>query len=1560
MMETVLESIFLQASATPDAIALVCGGRSLSYRSLVQRVERWAKCLRGRGIGPESIVGIALPQSEDLVTAVLATLRAGGAYLPLDRAWPNGRRREILRTSGAALLIADSDALHGDLNVAPPASLDAGAVPPHPMPMPVGRQLAYVIHTSGSTGAPKGVAIEHTALMNHMRWMVDRFGGVAGDRILQRTSCAFDASVWELFLALMAGGTLVLSDADDRRNPLALRDLLRREAPAAMQCVPTFLRLALDGGVLDATNLRLLFVGGEILPRELAERATRASGATVVNLYGPTETTIDATYLEADHTRKYADALPIGRPIPNVRAALVDRRYEAVSDGAVAELWIGGAGVARGYHRQPAQTALRFVPDPFAATPGQRAYRSGDLAHRHDGVLTFVGRADRQVKWHGFRVELGEIEAVLRRHPQITDAVVQLKEVAQTQAVVAYCLCRVGSQPDEESVKRHAAELLPHHMIPGQFVWLDKFPVKSNGKIDVAALPAAVASADVEAADVTGERVLTEIWTELFKRPVGVFDNFFGIGGDSIRCIQLISLANARGLTLRLQDIFECPSISALAARLRPAEHACEAAPFALLADADARRLDPERFEDAYPTTVLLDALFLLSQTSPRYEVYVTSCEVDAVWNAQAFRAALERVVRRHPWLRTSFAYDGVSRPLQLVHKHVPARWTFEDLGELGEDELRRHILSWIDREKRNSFEWSRAPVWRIAIHRTGAARFRLTLSEPVFDGWSVSSFLAEILEEYSAACHGVALPLRSAPRGRYRDFVAAEQSALADAGCVEFWRRAAQRNVGRNVPRLKDAQLERRGVLRIATRLSAELTASLRKIARAASVPLKTVLLAAHARVVGTLTGRAAVVSGVIMNGRAEGPETDQVLGLHINTVPLLFDLGGPKTWLDLIRHVFALETEALLFRRYPLAAAQKLHGSAPLFETAFNFTEFHRLAEAVHSLGVKVLDYLAWDQTFFPLTAQFHIDVMDGTLGLGLDYDSGELSTAQVERMADVYRAALEEIAADSGGSFKTAPQKRRSDVPCAREPAVATAGRVLEAVWRVARTQPDAIALTRGDQQISYATLVRTASALASELCRIGVAEQSVLVSFDTQFEVIIALLALFEAGGIYVPVDPALPPARIERVARSASSSLCLCAPECERRFRAIDIATLGIDLSALGRASSWRVLPSVVPGSAAYRIYTSGSTGEPKGVAVSHASLEHFLGAMSAEIGLSRNDVVPGITPIGFDISLMEMLLPLTSGARLVTIDREVCRDGERLPLSLLRSEATICQATPTTWRMLLEANAALPARLRALSGGEALPSDLAGRLLASGVDLWNIYGPTETTIWSAVARVRSCHAITLGAPVGATTLRLIDAYQNDSFAGVAGEIAIGGAGVAQYYVGNPALTAARFIPDERGNGTRMYLTGDYGRQTAGGFIEFLGRFDDQVKVRGYRIQLGEVETALRSCAGIRDAAVIAVGGDRPSLVGYVTVDAHAACDEEDLRRHLRKSLPEHMIPARVLVLDALPMTPNQKIDRSRLPAQEASIGSARRVAELFEQVKAMKSDEVKRVLAGQP
>jgi len=1560
MIETVLHSIFLQASATPDATAMVCDGRSLTYRSMAQRVERWAAGLRRRGVGPESIVGIALPQTEEFVIAVLATLRAGAAYLPLDRAWPDYRRREILRASRAALLITNTDALRGDLEVVSPAGLDAFSGLPNEMPMPVGRQLAYIIYTSGSTGSPKGVAIEHAALLNHMRWMVDRFGEVAADRVVQRTSCAFDASVWELFLSFMAGGTLVLSGGGDHRNPLAVGEALRRETPAALQCVPTFLRLALDAGVLDGTSLRLLFVGGELLPRELAERASRASGARVVNLYGPTETTIQATYFEVDQTRSGGDVEPIGRPIANVWAQPVDRRYDIASDDVVAELWIGGAGVGRGYHGQPAQSARAFVPDPLATTPGQRAYRSGDLSRRRDGLLTVVGRADRLVKWHGFRIDLGEIEVVLRKYSEIADAVVEIREVAQTQALVAYCLRGVDSRSDDDTVRRYTAERLPHYMIPGYFVWLDSFPVKPNGKLDVSALPEPATRTDVYGGGVTGERVLMEIWSDLFKRPVSVSDNFFVIGGDSIRAIQLISLAKARGLTLKLQDIFECPNIRALASRIGPTEEACEAAPtFALLTDTDAQRLDREQIEDAYPTTVLLDALYLLSETSPRYEAYVTSCELNAVWNAEAFRVALDRVVGRHAWLRTSFAYDGFSRPLQLVHKDMPARWTFDDLGGLEKDEQERYILSWIDREKRKPFEWGRAPVWRIAIHRTAADRFRLTLSEPIFDGWSVSSLIAELLEEYSAARRGTALAPRPAPQTHYRDFVVAEQEALADMGCVEFWRRFAQRNAGRNVPRLKGAPLERRGVLRIETRFSAELSASLRKVGHDAAVSLKSVLLAAHARVVGTLTGQAAVVSGVITNGRSEGREGDQVLGLHINTVPLLFDLAGPKTWLDLIRQAFALEKEALPYRRYPLAAAQKLHGRAPLFETAFNFTDFHRLAEVVRVTGIKLLEYLACDQTFFPLTAQFHIDATDRTIGLGLDYDSEELSTAQVERIAEVYRAALEQIAADPCESFKSAPNGR-TEVAGAADRVAPPAERALETIWRIARTEPDAIALARGYEQISYAALVRAASALAGELRRIGVTEQRVLVSFDTQYEALVALLAVFEAGGIYVPVDPAFPAARIERLARNASAPVCLCAPECERQFRAIGIATIGVDLSALGRVSPSSAPQGGAPGSAAYQIYTSGTTGEPKGVAVSHESLVHFLSAMSRAIGLSRHDVVLGITAIGFDISLMEMLLPLTNGARLVTIDHDARRDGERLGLWLSRSEATICQATPTTWRMLLEANAELPAGMKALCGGEALPAELAARLLASGVELSNVYGPTETTIWSAIAQIRSGDAITLGAPLGATTLRLIDEFQEECLAGVAGEIGIGGAGVAQYYAGNPVLTAARFIPDGHGYGSRMYRTGDYGRQTAAGSIEFLGRRDDQVKVRGYRIELGEIEAALGACAGVRGAVVKVIGDDSPLLVGYVTLDAHAAWDEEDIKRRLRWSLPEQMVPTHIVALEAFPMTPNQKIDRSRLPVPNASIRNPRRAVELFEQVKAMNSDDVMRALQSSP
>jgi amino acid adenylation domain-containing protein len=1552
--DTVSSAIAAQAVGTPDAVAMACGARRVTYRALARRVERWASALSRRGIGPETIVAIQLPRSEALVIAILATLRAGAAYLPIDPLQPPARCRHIIAASGAVALIAVSgEACDRDVPLLSPVDLDRMEDAVMGPPLPTGGQVAYVIYTSGSTGSPKGVAVEHAALLNHMRWMLDAFGTVA-DRVVQRTSCAFDASVWEFLLPFMAGGTLVIPDDDDQ-DPRALGALIARELPSAVQCVPTFLRFALDQGAFDRTTLPVLFVGGEPLPNALVQRARQAFAADVVNLYGPTETTIDATYCRCDERLARGDWQPIGRPIANVHAVPTSSRYEAVSDDVSGELWIGGAGLARGYHRDSRATARAFVPDPHGDRPGARAYRTGDLVTRQDGRLTFIGRADRLVKLHGFRIETSEIEAILRRHTQVGDAVVQVDTSRDRAVLVAWCLrARIGGGDDADALRNHVMQYLPHYMVPAQFVWLDRFPVKPNGKVDYASLRRPDVGLRGDAPETMAEHVLAEAWQQLFRRPVGVTDNFFEIGGDSIRCLQLISLVRAHGAALTLQDIFQAPTIRALAPRMRPSAVSDAHAAFALLPEVDRHQLDRRGLEDAYPTTALLDALYFLSRTSSQYEVYVTSCELAASWNPDAFRTALERIVARHAWLRTAFAYEGFSRPLQVVHEQVPIQWDVEDLTGMPASQQEAHLLDWFEREKRRPFDWARVPVWRIAIHRKAPDRLQLTLSEPIFDGWSVSSLLGELIADYAAACRAALPPPRPTPRARYRDFVVAEQAALRSEPCVEFWRQSVAGDVGRTVPRLGPPG-DDRGVRRIEVRLSAEASARLRERARHASVSLKSVLLAVHARVLGTITGRAKVVTGVIMNGRAETPEAEQVLGLHINTVPLLLDLTRSRTWFELIRHVFEVEKAALPYRRYPLASIQKLHGRMPLFDAAFNFTHFHGLADVLRGSGLVVTRYLAWDQTFFPLTAQFHVDLIDSTIGLGLDYDAATFDAGQIQDYAQVYRDALQ-LAIEAPERSCKAALHRAAPIVLPPSPA-ADALDVAEAFRRTVQRQPDAVALVSGEIQVSYGALSRAVATVADDLRRREAVGRSVLVLCDSQYEGVVALLASLDAGAVYVPVDPAFPSARIERIAAHAGASLCLCD---ERHVPAV--TALGLDAVPLDLGRAMRQVPRAArprsgPAPAAYRIYTSGSTGVPKGVEVGHDALAHFVTAMRRAGRISEHDVVAGITTLAFDISLLEMLVPLTTGARLVTIARDHCRNGERLAGDLTRAEVTMCQATPTTWRMLMDTHADLMPGLNAISGGEALPADLARRLLAAGVHLTNAYGPTETTIWSMVGTIRHATAVTLGEPLGRTSIRIVDAFGDDCLSGVPGEIVIGGAGLAHGYVGSPGLTAERFIPDVSGAGGRCYRTGDSGRRGRDGSIEFLGRVDDQVKIRGHRIELQEIELVLRSCPGVRDAAVKVVGAEAAGLAGYVVLEPNAGWDDDEVRHRLRRSLPDYMIPRHFVVLAALPLTPNQKVDRARLPLPDVTASRGTRVRELYERVKAMTADDVRRALA---
>jgi amino acid adenylation domain-containing protein len=1580
------------AARRPEAVAVTGEGESLTYGELDRRANRLARHLRALGAGPETLVGLCLPPSPELVTAILAILKAGGAYVPLDPGYPKERLAFLLEDSRAPLVVTRSG-LAGSLDGPRRVLLDAdeeqiAALSPRPLSLDgTGTDHpAYVIYTSGSTGRPKGVAVTHRNVARLFAATACRFGFGEGDVWTLFHSFAFDFSVWEIWGPLLYGGRLVVVPYWVSRAPDALLDLIRREGVTVLNQTPSAFRQLIPAACrLPAGDLPLRWVifGGEALdPRHLAPWFERFGDRSprLINMYGITETTVHVTWRPVTGDDVHAARSPIGRSIPDLSIRLLDRTLRPVPIGLPGEICVAGPGVARGYLGRPELTAERFIPDPSSTLPGERLYRSGDLARwLAPGDLEVLGRIDSQVKVRGFRIELGEIEAALESHPGVRESAVLVREEGDGERRLVAWVVPGGEAVPAAGLRAFLQDRLPGHMVPAAFVTLPALPLTRHGKLDRAALPApglaAVSATPFAPPETPVERAVAASWGEVLGLPqVGLDDDFFALGGDSIRAIQVRARAEDRGVLFTLQDLFRFPTVRALARGVRTVaegsageERAGQPAAGDLLSPEDRARL-PEGIEDAFPLARTLAGLVFHSEFSPDYLIYLTSFHLQVPFDAACLQEALTRVVARHPILRSSLALEGFSEPLHLVHGQVHVPLEVEDLRHLAPGEQEEAFGRWFGAEQRRKFDWRRPPLLRLRVHWRGDESFQLTLAEPFLDGWSVGLLLTELFHRYLILLPAGAVPaaaelppLDDRPlAASFRDFVALEREALASAECRLYWER---RMDGGGAGRLPASPVARRApdparalVGRVEAPVPEEVSDGLWAASRAASAPLKNLLLAVHLKALSFLTGSGDVVSGVLANGRPEGTDGDQVIGGFLNAMPFRVDLA-PGSWLALARQVFEAERELLAYRRFPLSELQQKQPGVgrPLFDTLFNFTHFHVYDRLASLPGLTVLGSGGTEQTYFPLTAQFNVQEIAHRVSLSFDHPLADLDTPEVEAIAARYARILQAVAADPGAPHDALcllDEAERQQVLIEWN---ATSGplppkeRAVHQLFAAqAARRPEAPALLWNEEVVTYAGLAARAGRVARRLLDLGLPpEARVAVLLDRSPDLVAAILGVLQAGAAYVPLDPDYPRERLDAMLGDSGARALVTRrglgpwEEAQEAPFRIDLE----DLAGLAPATG-AGLPAVDPGQLFVVIYTSGSTGRPKGVAVEHRSVAAFLAGAAALHAPEERSGMLAAASVCFDLSIFELFLPLTQGG--AAILAESALDLPRLPA---RDAVRLAGLVPSSGAELLRGDG-IPTGVRTVfMGGEALPPGLARALLETpGRRLFNAYGPTEATIYAILARIDPGETGTppIGRPVPGGRALLLDADLQPVLPGVPGEIWLGGRGLARGYLGRPDLTAERFRPDPfsaggEEPGARLYRTGDLGRRRPDGRIEFLGRRDNQVKVRGFRIELGDVETALARHPGI-EAAVV-VDSRPPDAPGEARLIAYAVPRRglpasgpwaAELRGFLRRLLPAYMVPSDFVVLDALPFTATGKVDRGALPAPGTNLPAAAR------------------------
>jgi amino acid adenylation domain-containing protein len=1607
------ELIAAQVARTPDAPALAFEDATLSYGELAARAGRLARHLCRLGVGPEVAVGVCVERSLELVVGLLAVLQAGGAYLPLDAAYPRERLARMLEDGRPPVVLAQAKTAallptHEGRTVLVDAPLELDEERSLPAIRAVPENLAYVIFTSGSTGRPKGAMNRHRSIVNRLLWMQEEYRIGPGDRVLQKTPASFDVSVWEFFWPLMTGACLVVARPGGHQDPAYLARTMAEREITTLHFVPAMLQVFLgEPEVERATALRQVMASGEALPAALAERFfARFPRVGLHNLYGPTEAAVDVTYWPC---APGATVVPIGRPVANTAIRLLDAELRPVPVGVAGELLIGGVQLARGYLGRPDLTAERFVPDPTAGAVGERLYRTGDLArHLPGGEVEYLGRIDHQVKIRGLRIELGEIEAALLSHPAVAEAVVLVREERGDRRLVAYLVGKEGGapqaphaphSPDTAELRAFLAAQLPEHMVPAAFVLLDALPLTPNGKVDRGALgriapelPGGAAGEADAAPRGPLEEILAEIWSDLLavERP-GRDASFFELGGHSLLATQLVSrLRQALDLELPLRRIFEAPTIARLAALIQglageQAGAAGSAAPPPLVR--------VERTGDL-PLSFAQERLWFLDQLAPGSPAYniPAAFTLSGRLSVPALARSFGEIVRRHETLRTTFPLAGLEgRPAQVIALASGSTPAFPlpevDLAGLpaarGEAELRRLVQA----DAQRPFDLARGPLLRGTLVRYGSQGERehallFAMHHIASDGWSMGVLVRELGALYRAFVSGRPSPLPELPV-QYADFAAWQRRWLAGpvlAGELAWWRQALAGLQPLDLPtdRPRPPVVTTRGGVRPFA-LSAELSAALVQGARSAGATLFMALLAAFAALLARSTGRDDLAVGSPIANRTRR-EIEGLIGFFVNTLVLRIDIGGGAgrpTFRELLSRVRAVALAAFAHQDLPFEKVveelqpERDTSRTPLFEVMLVLQNAPAGPLELPDLRLAPLPNPS-------RTAKFDLNVALAQTAAGLagawEHNSDLFDPTTAERMAHHFAILLEGLAADPERPFTELSLLSAGESHQLLtewndpSPTAATDLCLHELFARAVERAPEATAVTLESAQLSYGELDRAANRLARHLRRLGVVPgEPVALCLERSLEMVVAILAVLKAGGVYLPLDPQYPAERLAFTLRDSGARVLLT----EERFRDLppfqDVRAVLLD-DRRGDRAAWRgegaegLEPAASATAAAYVIYTSGSTGTPKGVVVRHANVASLLASTQAACAHGPADVWTLFHSYAFDFSVWELWGALAHGGRLVVVPYWVSRSPEAFHALLEQEGVTVLNQTPSAFRQLIWAEpAASPeagaAALRlVIFGGEALDLGSLAPWFARHGDrrptLVNMYGITETTVhvtWRPLAAGEPAGASPIGLPIPGWRALLLDRHGVPVPLGVPGEIQVGGEGLAMGYLGRPELTAERFVPDPWSAlpGGRLYRSGDLARRRREGGLEYLGRIDQQVKIRGFRIELGEIEAALSAHPAVREAVVLVredPGDPRDRrLVGYLAVDP-AALDGStaagtfltELRAFLAAKLPAHMVPAGLVVLDALPLTANGKVDRRALArlAPERAAGAA--------------------------
>ncbi|AZK48667.1 non-ribosomal peptide synthetase [Paenibacillus lentus] len=1520
--QTVHELFEQQVLSTPEKQAVVFNGNSLTYGELNQEANKVARMIRSHGVLPNEIVALMVEHCLEMIIGVLGILKAGAAYMPIDPSYPVQRVEYMLEDSRTAYLLMTPQlrapvSFGGTAIMLEKAAWD-GYSEENVEPVHQSEDLAYVIYTSGSTGQPKGVMIEHRALVNLCVWHNQAFNMTSDDRCTKLAGFGFDASVWETFPSLTRGAALHILDESIRGDIYALQNYFETNG-ITVSFLPT--QLAAQFMELDNRSLRLLLIGGDRANHMTSQRYL------VVNNYGPTENTVVTTsgVLDAEDRR-----LPIGKPVANHRVCILDLSGHLQPVGVPGELCVSGEGLARGYLNQPALTAERFIQHPLL--PGERMYRTGDLARwLPDGTIEYLGRSDEQVKIRGYRIEPAEIDFKLLQHPAVREALT----IAQNDAKGDTYLCSyivVSEKWTIPELRKHLIQTLPEYMVPAHFMELAELPLTANGKVDRRALPQPMIQSErvYMAPRTETEEKLAALFAEVLGVPaVGIDDHFFELGGHSLKAMTLVSrIHKEMDVEIPLNDVFLHATVREMADLLSQAESSgFQSIPLAPI-------------QKYYPVSFAQRRMYVVQQMT---DTEMTSYNIPLLFeikgelDVQQLQSSLEKLVQRHEVLRTSFHMkDG--NLVQEIHSEVR---TPLEIIHTTEQHLKAELEGFI-----RPFKLTEAPLFRVGLVETEMDRkiFVLDMHHIISDGVSTNVLLSELFLLYQ----NEELPFQ---RLQYKDYAVWQQAPEKQAQLQQqeqYW----QNQFADNLPTLDlFTDYPRPSIQDFAGdqwtfQLDAELLRQIRTFCHDQGITLYMFLLATYQLLLSKYTGQKDIVVGSPIAGRPHA-DLERVVGMFVNTLALRGKLEPGQSFTAYLSQMKDVVLEAYANSEYPFEQiVEKLNlsrnlGRHPLFDTMLSLQNMEVSALRIPNLEISSFD-MGWCQAKFDLN--WMIAEGEESLHFTIEYSTSLFKEETIKRMGVHFAHLISQVIAQPNRSLESIELATVEDQRSIREISGDYSSyprrRTLHSLFESqVKKRPDSVALIMGDQQLTYHELNERANQLARILRRKGVQpDQVVGLMTERSFDMIVAILAIFKAGGAYMPIDPSYPDERINYMLEDSHAPLLLVQHSGLLRAEldhAGEILILS-EVQAEGE-SGQNLRPVAKADNLAYVMYTSGSTGQPKGVMTTHRNVVRTV-VNNGYLDITPEDRLLQLSNYAFDGSTFDIYGALIHGATLVLVSREEMLDPSKL-VHLIRKEGiTVTFMTTALFNTLVDLDLEGLERLRKLVfGGEqasvkhvqkALDKLGEGRLV-------NGYGPTETTVfaatWTVDQSVHESGIVPIGWPLNNTVIHIVDAAGRLQPIGVAGELCVSGDGVARGYLNRPELTAERFVPNPWEPGTMMYRTGDLARWLPGGTIEYLGRMDQQVKIRGHRIELGEIEAKLLEHPVVRETVLIARqdGQGHSSLCAYVVTDGDWTAAE--LHRHLASSLPEYMIPSSFTGLPQLPLTSNGKVDKRALPEPEVGV-----------------------------